>query len=144
MQAQREKQLQTQTAEAESARAAADAARISANQAQKASSDQVAALQAALIKLRSQLDGMEASASDLGALRSKVALLNNSEAVETALTAIRGSLGKGFADAEKQIDAALPGVERKPSIHILYTDDDQRDVARQVKASLESSGFEVS
>ena len=64
MQAQREKQLQTQTAEAESARAAADAARISANQAQKASSDQVAALQAALIKLRSQLDGMEASASD--------------------------------------------------------------------------------
>src|SRR5438105_13861432 len=41
MQAQREKQLQTQTAEAESARAAADAARIAANQAQKASSDQV-------------------------------------------------------------------------------------------------------
>lgn len=111
--------------------------------AEKSARDKVAGLQAALVKLRSEVDALETVIGELNSLRSKVSLMNNSYAAEVQIAGIRSDLTKGFANIGKQIDAALPDVDRKPWVHLVMTDDALKDAARQLKTELEASGFEV-
>lgn len=130
-------------AAAEAARSGAEQQVASANETQKSAEKQIAGLKATLQNLRGELDNMELAVTDLASLRAKVAGLNNSEPVETQLAATRANLARGFASIEKQINDALPDAERKPKVHLFISEDSQRDAAKQLKADLENSGYEV-
>ena len=140
---QHDAETKAQLAATEAARNASEKRAGSANETQKAAEKQVAALKATLQNLRSDLDNLELSVTDLATLRAKVAGLNNSEPIETQLTATRSNLARGFASIEKQINEALPEAERKPKVYLFISEDSQRDAAKQLKADLESNGFEV-
>jgi hypothetical protein len=140
---QQDEQAKADLAAAEAARTAAEKRAALANETQKAAEKEVAALKATLQNLRGDLDNMELAVTDLAGLRAKVAGLNNSEPIETQLTATRGNLARGFASIEKQINDALPEAGRKPKVYLFISEDSQRDAAKQLKGDLEESGFEV-
>src|SRR5438067_5039208 len=142
-QEQTEAGLKAQAAQADASRSATEKNAASIKKAETSAREQISALKQTLVSLRGELDNMELAVGELTAVRSKLAALNNSEPVEAQITGVRNSLNRGFASIEKQLDQALPDVERKPVAHIFITDDDQRATAEQLKAQLENSGFEV-
>lgn len=135
--------LKAQAAKADASRSGTEKQAAALQQAETGAKQQIVELKQTLVNLRGELGSLELNISDLATLRAKVASLNNSEPVESQITSIRNNLSKGFAGIEKQIDQALPDMERKATVYVFITDEDQRETARQLKTQLESSGFEV-
>jgi DNA repair exonuclease SbcCD ATPase subunit len=140
---QREAQAQARATDAESQRAAAEAQSKAAKDEESRVKTQIAETQKTLLELRASVDNLGTVVNDLTALRSRASLLSNSGALESQIVDVRGVLGRGLAGIEQQIDRALPGVERKPRVHIFIPDEEQRETAKRLKAALEEGGFDV-
>src|SRR5207248_1754383 len=127
------------TAEAEKKAAAAEQQRAEAEERAKNLKD----LQQKVTEFRSEISNLELVLTDITAARASAAKLNNSEVVESQLKEIRGSLGRGFAKIEQQLESALPDLARKGRVYIFIGDEEQRAAAKQLKTELESNGFDV-
>lgn len=140
---QRELDAKHLIAEAEEQRNQAQA-RVQALEAQlKAARLQAEDVQQRVEKARDETAGLGVLLNDINSARAKASKLMNSEPIETQLAEIRTALAHSLGRIEQQIDAALPASELKPNVYIFYTDDRQRAVAMQLKAALETNGFNV-
>ncbi|GEM_PF-2191756 len=115
-----------------------------ARELEKAAKDHAEDMEQRLVKVREEIGGLGILLTDISTARTMASRLNSSEGVEAQLGGIRGTLGNSLSRIQKQIDSALAGTEQKARVYLFISDDKQRDIARDLKSQLESSGFEVS
>ena len=139
----REQEAQQRVAEADAARAAAEASVQGSRQREKAATESAADMRQRLVKVRDEIGGLGGLLTDLNSAKAKASKLNASEAVEEQISSVRSKLGQSLARVEQAIDKALPVEEQKARIYIFIAEDSQNAVAKDLVPVLEQAGFDV-
>jgi hypothetical protein len=114
-----------------------------ADQQHKSAATRAEELQQRILKVRDEIGSLGVLLTELSSARAKASRLGASEAVEAQITDIRSALSRSLGRIEQQIDIALPPGEQKARVFIFIADDQQRAAATQLKAQLETDGFDV-
>lgn len=148
-----EREAKTQQRENEALQAVADAnakrteaeTRAETSLAQeKAAKDSAADAQRRLIKARAEIGNLAPLLTEITAARAMASKLNNSEGLETELVEMRKMLGRTVGKIESEIDKGLPEAERKARVYLFVSDENQRDLARNLLIPmLAANGFDA-
>lgn len=139
----REQEAEQRVAEADAARAAAEATVKGSQEREKAATASATDMRQRLVKVRDEIGGLGGLLTDLNSAKAKASKLNASEAVEEQITNVRSKLGQSLARVEQEIDKALPVEEQKARIYIFIAEDSQNAVAKELVPVLEQAGFDV-